>query len=279
MAVSGTPVFRDVFAEGRFPARSEMRRAQPRRRLTNLPAHANIGDRELITPRRHLSIELQKPASSFAERAPVARTWDRKWPVVLSAAELIEDFSAAYELNANYSHDPTEGPIYHAANALADRCTAFFDPIRTGQLVASGTSTTTFGIVQIGEDQWSRPEKWIDMERSDLFHKESGPPSIWWSGVKLRLPQAVGDKTSPAPPVGIARTFQMRRRKTPVREAVAECLKEQELDHDRGDMSFEALAEAIAPCMRLRLNKPYKTAADLGALQKAVSRYFSKLRK
>jgi hypothetical protein len=64
--------------------------------------------------------------------------------------------------------------------------------------------------------------------------------------------------------------------KKPVAEAVAECLKEEGLDQGRGERSYEALAQAIAPCMRLRLKKPYTTAADMAALTKAVLRHFQR---
>jgi hypothetical protein len=67
--------------------------------------------------------------------------------------------------------------------------------------------------------------------------------------------------------------------KKPVADAVAECLKEEGLDHGRGERSYETLAHAIAPCMRRRLKKPYNTAADMDALTKAVSRHFSGHRK
>jgi hypothetical protein len=67
-----------------------------------------------------------------------------------------------------------------------------------------------------------------------------------------------------------------RAAKKPVAEAVAECLKEEGLDQGRGERSYEALAQAIAPCMRLRLKKPYTTAADMAALTKAVLRHFQR---
>jgi hypothetical protein len=216
----------------------------------------------------------QDPGCSFAQPASIVRKWDHKWPVVLDVANLTEIFSAEYDPNANYQHDPTEGPIYHAAKSLADRYEAFFDPIRAGQLVANGTSTKTLRAVRISDDQWSRSDKWIDIEGNDLFHKESGTLAVWWSGVKLRLPQAMGDKTTPAPP-----TRKSRIQRTPVAAAVAECLKEAGFDRDRGDLSYDALAQAIAPCMSRRLKKPYNTATDLAALKKAVSRHISERQK
>jgi hypothetical protein len=255
------PVFRQVFTEGMFP--NNVDHAELKKHLGTLPGRTG-----------------RDSGYSFAEPASIVRTWDRKWPVVLDAPDLTEIFSAAYDSNANYQHDPTEGPIFHAANALSDRCKAFFDPIRAGQLVASGTSTKTLGAAQISDDQWSRSDKWIDIEGNDLFHKESGTHEVWWSGVKLRLPKARGEKTSPAPPTRILPKSRTRRLiKKPVASAVAECLKEAGFDRDRGDLSYDALANAIAPCMSRRLKKPYNTATDLAALKKAVSRHFSKRRK
>ena len=205
--------------------------------------------------------------------------WDHKWPVVLDAADLTEIFSAEYDSNANYQHDPTEGPIYHAATALADRCKALFDPIRAGQLVASGTSTKTLGAVQISDDQWSRSDKWIDIEGHDLLDKKFGTCAVWWSGVRVRLPQPLSDKTTPAPPTRVSPKSPIQRLKKPVADAVAECLKEAGFDSNRGDLSYEALAHAIAPCMSRRLKKPYTSATDLAALKKAVSRHFRERRK
>jgi hypothetical protein len=97
--------------------------------------------------------------------------------------------------------------------------------------------------------------------------------------VKLRLPQAMRDKTTPAAPTRISPKSRIQRWKKPVADAVAECLKEAGFDRDRRDLSYEALADAIAPCMSRRLRKPYKTATDMAALKKAVSRHFSKHRK
>ena len=65
----------------------------------------------------------------------------------------------------------------------------------------------------------------------------------------------------------------------PVADAVAECLKEEGFDHGRGELSYEAVARAIAPCMRRRLKKPYQTASEMEALTKAVLRHFSGPRK
>jgi hypothetical protein len=67
--------------------------------------------------------------------------------------------------------------------------------------------------------------------------------------------------------------------KKPVADAVAECLKEEGLDHGRGERSYESLAHAIAPCMSRRLKKSYNTAAGMEALTKAVLRHFSGHRK
>jgi hypothetical protein len=240
------PVFRKVFTEGMFP---------------HDVGHAERSSQTLLGP--------------FAE--PAVREWDRTWPVVLDAAKLIEILSAEYDVNANYAHDPAEGPIYHAAKALADQCKAFFDPIRAGQLVASGTSTKTLGTVGISDDQWSRSDRWIGLQDNDVFHKESDVQVVWWSGVKLRLPKALGDKATRAPRTRPSPKSRMPRK--PVADAVAECLKEAGRDRDRGDQSYEALAHRIAPCMSRRLNKPYKTAPDLAALKKAVTRHFSNLRK
>jgi hypothetical protein len=267
------PVFLEVFTEGIFP---KVRRVRHRR--TNLPTRANVGYAKLKEhwgPLRHRTI--QGSGYTFSERSPNVRKWDHKWPMNLDAAELTEIFSAEYDPNAQYQHDPTEGPIYHAAEALADRCSAFLDLIRAGQVVAIGTSTMTAGVISISGDQWTRSDKLLDIRSNDLFHKESGTCTIWWSGVQLRLPDAVGGKIAPAPQIESSLPLRIHRK--PVADAVAACLKEAGLDRTPGDQSYDALANAIASCMRRRLKRPYKTALDMAALKKAVSRHFRKNRK
>jgi hypothetical protein len=164
------PVFLRVFTEGIFPEQSKVQRV--RRRRTDLPARANVGNAK---PKEHWGlprhVTVQSSGYTFPERTPTVGKWDHKWPMNLEVAELTEIFSAEYDPNARYQHDPTEGPIYYAAQALADRCNAFFDLIRTGQVVAIGTSTRTAGVISISGDQWSRSDKLLDIRSNDLFHK------------------------------------------------------------------------------------------------------------
>jgi len=193
------PVFHEVFNEGRFPDPSQAQRVRQRRRRRDLPVRANIGNAELKEHWRTAPVQaIQNSGHTFAGPASDFRLWSRKWPVVLRAADLAEIFRAEHDGNANYRHDRTEGPIYHAAQAVADSHQAFFDLIRSEEVVTSGTSGRTLGAIQISAAQWSRSDKWIDTEGNDVFHKGADTCTVWCSGVQLRLARSAGARATPS---------------------------------------------------------------------------------
>jgi hypothetical protein len=154
------PVFREVFTEGMFP--NNVRRAE------------------------RSSQTVQGSWNPLAE--PAVREWDHTWPVVLDATKLIEILSTEYDVNANYAHDPTEGPIYHAATALADRHQAFFDLLRSRLLVAEGTFKDTGQELSIPTTQWLRRDRRLDVRNSDVLNNEGEAAEAKWESVTLRLP-------------------------------------------------------------------------------------------
>jgi hypothetical protein len=84
---------------------------------------------------------------------------DQKWPLVVDFNELIQIFTSEYSLDANYQDDPFEGPVYHAAKALADRHQAFFSLLRVRQLVAEGIFKDTGQELPLPDKLWCRPDK------------------------------------------------------------------------------------------------------------------------
>jgi hypothetical protein len=134
-------------------------------------------------------LNLERPAFRplFAEgKVPTsAAAWDHKWPVLVDLNELSETFRDTYESGANYESDPFEGPIYHAAKALADRHKTFFDLFRgrAPQVIADGTTTTGVGVVIQGA-QWNHPHRSVDVRLNDVWC--NFPRHVMWSGVTLR---------------------------------------------------------------------------------------------
>jgi hypothetical protein len=263
------PLFGDVFVDGRFPTCPPPRRT----RRANLPSRANVGTRKFWTvPVGEMPREMvQRDQPSYASPE---RSWNHRWPVVLAAADLTAAFNSQYEQGVAYRHDPTEGPPYHAGKALADRSEAFFDLLRTGQVIATGTSTKTHESVLISGEQWHRADKWIDVESNDVLFRESDTFEVWWSGVKLQSRQTVSGSVLLVSPDRLPTKSAKRRSISPVADAVAHCLKELGVDHNRGGRSHDALAQTIAPCVSGRVGKPYRSASELTALKQAIIRYY-----
>jgi hypothetical protein len=113
--------------------------------------------------------------------------WDEKWPLFLDAKELTRVFVSRY-LNANYQNDPSEGPIFHAAEALADRHGVFFELLKARILVAGGTFTGTGQEMPIPEKQWSRKDRYLDVHHTDFFSQEGETVKALWESVTVHLP-------------------------------------------------------------------------------------------
>ena len=126
--------FSQLFEEGMFPAvmHDHNQRRSPVR-TQHWPLYANVAHPHLKEslrglPRGTLSNSDRSFTPFATTRPPSSVVWDQKWPLLLDANKLTKIFSSEYSPNANYQDDPFEGPIYHAAKALADRyLQAFFD--------------------------------------------------------------------------------------------------------------------------------------------------------
>jgi hypothetical protein len=131
---------------------------------------------------------------------------DRVWPVVLDPETLIGIFGGEVSTGGSWGTiitvldaansgpvdqavDPA-GPVYHAAKAIADQHKAFFDLLRVRQLVADGVYKNTGARRSIDETLWSRPDKRLDCDTSDLIEKKAddvGAGRVLSEGMRLKL--------------------------------------------------------------------------------------------
>jgi hypothetical protein len=196
------PKLSPLFKEGKFPiVVSDSRRRSNSIRNNHRPQYANVGYPALKEnlqglPRGTLSNPGRPLATFRPPRPPTSFEWVTKWPLVLDANELSRIFSSQYDVNASYEDDPTEGPIYHTAHALADRHRTFFDLLRARLLVAEGTLRDSGPQLQVPDTQWGRKDKYLDVETSDLFDKEG---TAMWESTILRIP-IQGRTTKPRRP-------------------------------------------------------------------------------
>lgn len=187
------PQFSQLFNEGKFPAemRDHNQRSSPIR-PRRLPPYANVGNPYLQERLRRRSRDTASDSDLIttfpATRPPSSLVWDKKWPLVLDANNLSQVFTSQYSLNANYQEDPFEGPICHAAEALADRHRAFFNLLRACILVAEGTFKDTGQELSVPDKQWCRQDRFLDVQNSDFFDQKSEAANAMWESMTLRLP-------------------------------------------------------------------------------------------
>jgi hypothetical protein len=198
--------FSQLFEEGMFPAvthdhnqRRSSIRTQHRSAYANV-AYPHLKESLRGLPRGTLSNSDRSFTTFDTTRPSSSVVWDQKWPLLLDANKLTEIFSSEYSSNANYQDDPFEGPIYHAAKALADRHQAFFDLLRSRFLVAEGTFRDTGQQLQVPDKQWSRLDRYLDVQNSDLFNKKDEVANVIWESVTLRLPnqEAIAGRSATA---------------------------------------------------------------------------------
>jgi hypothetical protein len=201
------PAFRPLLADGKFPALIRRQRSNYGPKHAR-PTHANVGYADLkehwhglpvgtlsnsvpddpwpIVPQSAV-LANSHPEAAAPDSSSVPMS-DDKWPVRLDSSVLTEIFSGAYDASANYQDDPFEGPIYHAAKALADRHKAFFELLRgrRARLIAFGTNPNG-SYVPIDNAQWDRADRFIDLADNDVFERNvGGAGRVLWSGVTLR---------------------------------------------------------------------------------------------
>jgi hypothetical protein len=115
-----------------------------------------------------------------------------KWPVNLDRDKLHNEIHRV-ALGGEWWNRPLappdeRNPLFHTAQAIADQHKAFFDLLSGDELTAEGTSEATFSIKKIQNDQWSRPDRYLDVKLGDLLLVEdSRSLRKICTGIKLRL--------------------------------------------------------------------------------------------
>jgi hypothetical protein len=212
------PEFEPLFKKGKFPVQKLRRRAFRRHQ----PPDVNIGYSELKerwrrqTARARAALSGANRASTTpgAGRPPNFITWDHRWPVaVLNVQELAQALSGEDDTSPGYWRHPFKGLISNAVCALSDRHRRFFDLVREGQLVAEGIFRNTGQELPIPEKEWDRPDRYLDVQNSDLLNKKDETFGILWESVTLRLPNQ-GESPTPrrTRPVDQALEPELRKR-------------------------------------------------------------------
>jgi hypothetical protein len=96
-----------------------------------------------------------------------------KWPVILDQNKLsreIDRMALSGEWwNRSLAPPDETNSLFHAAQAIANQHKVFFDLLRGGELDAEGTSEATFSIQKIQNDQWNRPDRYLDVKVNDML--------------------------------------------------------------------------------------------------------------
>jgi hypothetical protein len=96
-----------------------------------------------------------------------------KWPVILDQDDLYKEFDRVALGGQFWNRQPASpdeaNSLFHTARAIANRHKAFFDLLRGGELDAEGTSEATFSIQKIQNDQWNRPDRYLDVKLNDML--------------------------------------------------------------------------------------------------------------
>jgi hypothetical protein len=131
-----------------------------------------------------------------------------KWPVNLDRDKLhneIHRMALGGEWWDRPLAPPDErNPLFHTARAIADQHKAFFDLLSGDEVTAEGTSEATFSIQKIQNDQWSRPDRYLDVKLGDLlFVEDTRSLRKICTGIKLRSNSTKSEEGAAA--IGAAR--------------------------------------------------------------------------
>jgi hypothetical protein len=271
------PIFDPLFKNGQFPG--ETRRGRTFRNH-NLPTHANVGYSELKghwrgLPRGVPSDPRRASTVPTADNPPNRIVWDHKWPVVFNAEELVQALSSEDDTNTGYWRHPFKHLIRDAVCVLADSHQRFFDQLRRGEIVAEGTFKNTGQESPIPDKQWSREDRWLDVQNSDLFDKKGEVGNVMWESVKLRLSHqeaiagtsstasTTGQPTGASPPAlseagdrpALNAPFGKRGPRTRVALRIEEAMKR---DINEGRQTPESLAKMLEK----RMEATYRASRD-----------------
>jgi hypothetical protein len=128
-----------------------------------------------------------------------------KWPVVLSASDLLHSFerAARQATSRNLWSNGGKAAASNAAQAIADRHKAFFDLLSGSEVIIDGLSEATGESVIIPHAHWKRTDRYLDVEQSDLL---SGVSRRMFGSLKAKFgPAAIERRTD----IGNAYTTQL----------------------------------------------------------------------
>jgi hypothetical protein len=242
-----TPLF-----EGQFPVGTWRRRGFWERPLQ---VCANVGHSEAKRYWRGqvgaaLSNPIQ-PSIPTVDCPPTSFIWDYKWPVFLNGNELAEILSSEDPTNASFWRHPYKDLIKNATSVLADRHRMLFDLLREGDLVAEGIYAETGRESALSPKEWGRPDRYLDVQKSDLFNKTGEGFHLIWKSLTLqprtRQVSEARSTKSPSPPAsdGDEKTVAPRKSgpKQTVRPRIEEAMRLDIKEGRRTLKSLEAMLE------------------------------------
>jgi hypothetical protein len=238
--------------EGQFPVGARRRRGF---REGPLQVDANVGHSEAKRYWRGQHGEALsnpiRPSIPTVDSPPTSFLWDYKWPVVLDGKELAEILSSEDRTNASFWRHPYKDLIKNATSVLADRHKMFFDLLRDGDVVAEGIRAETGRESALSRKEWVRPDRYLDVQKSDLFNKMGDGFHPIWESLTLRPPnrQVTEARSSkaPSPPAsdGEEKTVASRKSgpKQTVRPRIEEAMRLDINEGRRTPKSLEAMLE------------------------------------
>jgi hypothetical protein len=182
-------IFEPLFKDGKFPIvirRSKSFGTQ------SLPSYVNVGysklkERWRRLPRGGLSAPNRTSPVPTPDRPPNKISWHDIWPVVFDAQEIVQTLSSEEKTNAGYWRHPFKNLIEDAVAILADRHWILFEPLRRGDLVAEGIFRNSGQELPLPSKEWGRPDRYLDVQNSDLLCKEAKTLSVAWQSVTLQV--------------------------------------------------------------------------------------------
>jgi hypothetical protein len=182
------PEFDPLFREGKFPIQIWQSKSFRGHRPHPEVNFGYSDQKKYWRGSRGVLSDLNRTSTPTRTKRPqFSFEWNHKWPLALDAKELAQKLSGEDDTNADYWRHPFSDPISDAISLLADRHQRFFDLLRTGRLVAEGIFRNGQELPLTGKE-WGRPDRYLDVQSSDLCNKKGETWSVLWESVTLRFP-------------------------------------------------------------------------------------------
>jgi len=168
--------------KGAFPARVRSKSAA----YSERPRCATVGNAHLKSYGRSFSGE---PLVSPSFRHPLIMIdWDFKWQL---SPDVKETLRTALQTicNRRADHLTLKTLIDQTVEILAQRYLTLLRPLRSGQLIAEGIHKLSGHVQPLSPKEWDRPDRYLDVERSDLLAKTAQHYTALWESITLRAPQ------------------------------------------------------------------------------------------